>query len=89
MKLVKKLPRLLLLATVCASVSACGQPERPRTVSDFCVVGKRISAEPDPNELAGVEPSTEDEASGNQFDTKQTFNEVMAHNEVWDRLCLG
>jgi hypothetical protein len=51
------------------------------------VVGKRISAEPDPNELAGVEPAAEDEASGNQFDTPQTFNEVLAHNEVWDRLC--
>lgn len=87
MKLVKKLPALMLLVAASLSVSACGQPERPRTASDFCVVGKRISAEPDPNELAGVEPTAEDEASGNQFDTVQTFNEVLAHNEVWDRLC--
>lgn len=87
MKLVKKLTVLMMLGGACASVSACGQPERPRTASDFCVVGKRISAEPDPNELAGVEPAAEDEASGNQFDTPQTFNEVLAHNEVWDRLC--
>jgi hypothetical protein len=51
------------------------------------VVAKRISAEPDPEELAGAEPAAEDEASGNQFDTLQTFNEVLAHNEVIDRLC--
>ena len=51
------------------------------------MVAKRISADPDPNELAGVEPAAENAVSGNQFDTLLTFNEVLAHNEGYDRLC--
>jgi hypothetical protein len=88
MKRVTKWCGMMTLVAVCGFVSACGQPEPPRTVSNFCVVAKRISAEPDPNELAGAEPAAENEVPGNQFDTLLTFNEVLAHNEVYDRLCL-
>ena len=69
---------LLALATL-SIVSACGQPERPRTVSDFCLLAKRLSAEPAP--AAGVNDP------GNLYDTDQTFAEVVAHNEVVDRMC--
>jgi hypothetical protein len=48
-------------------------------VSD-CVSFKRISAEPHP-----IAPDADD--PGNLFDTEQTFLEVLAHNEVYDRLC--
>lgn len=64
-----------------ATLSACGQPERPRTVSDFCLNAKRISAEPAP------EPEADD--PGNRYDTDQTFGEVLEHNAVVDRLCMN
>ena len=35
------------LATL-SMLSACGQPEPPRSVSDFCLIDKRISFEPAP-----------------------------------------
>lgn len=79
MKPAKRYGRLGLLVTACATISACGQPERPRTVSDFCLVAKRLSAEPAPA------PNVDD--PGNHWDTDLTFAEVLAHNEVFDRLC--
>jgi hypothetical protein len=48
-------------------------------VSDFCLVAKRLSAEPAPA------PNVDD--PGNHWDTDLTFAEVLAHNEVFDRLC--
>ena len=71
--------KFALAAVTLFTVSACGQPERPRTVSDFCLAGKRLTAEPAPS--AGVDDP------GNVFDTDQTFAEVIAHNAVFDRLC--
>jgi len=71
--------KLGLLVTVCALSSACGQPERPRTVSDFCLNDKRISAEPAPERGA--------DDRGNKWDTDETLHEILAHNEVRDRLC--
>lgn len=65
--------------TALAMLSACGQPERPRTVSDSCLAFKRLSAEPAPT------PGRDD--PGNRFDTDQTFEEVLEHNAVFDRLC--
>ena len=61
--------------------SACGQPEHPRTVSDFCLAGKRISAEPAPT--AGADDP------GNRYDTDETFGQVLEHNAAYDRLCPG
>lgn len=61
--------------------SACGQPERPRTVSDFCLAGKRISAEPAPAAWA--------DDPGNRYDTDETFGQVLEHNAAYDRLCPG
>jgi hypothetical protein len=66
-------------AAMLSTLSACGQPEPPRTVSDFCLAGKRLSAEPAP--AAGMDDP------GNVFDTDQTFAEVVEHNAVWDKLC--
>lgn len=84
---VKKSSGLVLLATACVMTNACGQPERPRTVSDFCLNAKRISAEPDPARVDQGEPSAEDDAPGNQYDTEQTYSEVASHNAAYDRLC--
>jgi hypothetical protein len=63
----------------CVTISACGVQEHPRTVSDFCLNDRRLSYEPAP--AAGVDDP------GNQYDTDQTGDEVLAHNEVYDRLC--
>lgn len=68
-----------LLAIGCATISACGQPERPRTASDFCLVDQRLTIEPAP--AAGVDDP------GNRFDTDETVKQVLEHNEVHDRLC--
>jgi len=53
-------------------LSACGQPERPRTVSDFCLIAKRLTAEPAPS--SGLDDP------GNRFDTDETFMQVLEHN---------
>lgn len=76
----KRVMTFVLTGMIAATVSACGQPEPPRTVSDYCLNAKRISAEPHPEGPTADDP-------GNQFDTEQTFNEIMEHNEVRDRLC--
>lgn len=68
-----------ILAIALAMTSACGQRERPRTASDFCLAAQRISAEPAP--AAGADDP------GNRFDTDETFNQVLEHNAVVDRLC--
>lgn len=72
---------MLAAGAMLFTLSACGQPEPPRTASDFCLTAKRISAEPAP--VAGMDDP------GNRFDTEQTFGEVVSHNEVFDRLCLS
>jgi hypothetical protein len=59
--------------------SACGQHEPPRTVSDLCLAAKRISAEPAPTKGA--------DDPGNRFDSDETFDQVLEHNEIYDRLC--
>lgn len=77
---VKQLSAMVLAVIVCGTTSACGQPERPRTVSDsFCLTDKRLSAEPAPG------PDAMDH--GNKWDTDATLAEILAHNEVFDRLC--
>lgn len=69
------------LAALLFTTSACGQPEPPKTVSDFCLASKRISADPAP--AAGQDDP------GNRFDTDETFGQVLEHNAVHDRLCAG
>lgn len=66
-------------AMLLCTLSACGQPERPRTASDFCLNAKRLSAEPAPG--SGMDDP------GNRYDTDMTLAEVLAHNAVVDRLC--
>ncbi len=75
----KKLGRLALLVMLCATICACGQPGRPRTVSDFCLLDRRISAEPAP--VAGADDK------GNQWDTEETFAAVLEHNAALERVC--
>ncbi len=75
MKYVKLLP----LVIVPFMMSACGQPERPRVVSDFCLLDKTISADPSPRSGA--------DDPGNTFDTDQTVAEVIAHNAVHRSTC--
>lgn len=76
----KRVTTFALIGIALAMTSACGQPEPLRTASDFCLASKRLSAEPHP-----VGPTADD--PGNRYDTEQTFNEVIEHNEVYDRLC--
>lgn len=79
MKSGKRCASLALLAIGCATVSACGQQERPRTASDFCLVDQRLTVEAAPG-IGADDP-------GNQYDTDETVEQVLAHNEVHDRLC--
>lgn len=67
------------IAALLAMGSACGQPARPKTVSDFCLSTQRISAEPAPA-IGADDP-------GNRFDTDDTLFQVLEHNAVVDRLC--
>ena len=72
--------KLTMAGIALSMISACGQPEPLQTVSDTtCLAMKRISAEPAPA------PGVDD--PGNQFDTDQTFGEILAHNAAFDRLC--
>lgn len=84
-----RLSSLALTVTACVMSSACAQPEPQRTVSDSCLTFKRISAEPDPARINTGETSAEDDLPGNQFDTEQTYGEIVSHNEVYDRLCAA
>lgn len=78
MKLVRTSSRLALLAISCATISACGQPETLRSVSDFCLNDRRLTT--------SVPGEAEDDP-GNQWDTFDTVLQIFAHNEVHDRLC--
>jgi len=71
--------KFVMIAVLLALISACGQPERPKTVSDFCLAAARISAEPAPR-IDADDP-------GNRFDTDDTLFQVLEHNAVIDRLC--
>lgn len=44
-------------------------------------MSKRLTAEPAP--AAGQDDP------GNKFDTDETLQEVIGHNQVYDRLCLN
>lgn len=68
------IPSLALVMT-----SACGQPERPKTVSDFCLNDRAITVAP--AAAAGQDDP------GNRFDSDETVNQVLEHNAVFDRLC--
>lgn len=70
-----------ILLAVLAMTSACGQPERPRTASDFCLVAKRLTAEPAPT-VGADDP-------GNRFDTDETLDQILSHNAAFGALCEG
>lgn len=69
----------ILAVAMSFTLTACGQPERPRTVSDFCLNDRALTAEPAPS------PGVDD--PGNRFDTDETFKQVLTHNAVHERLC--
>lgn len=60
-------------------MSACGQPERPKTVSDFCLNDRPVTIAPAPA------PAADD--PGNRFDSEETVDQVLEHNAVHHRLC--
>lgn len=68
-----------LLAVALATTSACGQPERPRTVSDFCLIDRKVTVEPAP--AAGTDDP------GNQWDTDETVHAILEHNSIHERIC--
>ena len=80
-----RLSRMISSATMAAltlsMLSACGQPVRPNSASDFCLNDRRISVSV--AGAAGVDDP------GNTFDTDATVREVLAHNEVHDRVCAN
>jgi hypothetical protein len=71
--------KFAMIGVLLVMISACGQPVRPRTVSDFCQASQRITAEPAPA-IGADDPS-------NRFDTDDTLFQVLEHNAVVDRLC--
>ena len=75
----KHAKRYAILLAALAMTSACGQPERPRTVSDYCLVDRKLTIEPAP--AAGADDP------GNGWDSDQTVNDVLEHNAVHQRLC--
>lgn len=79
--MLEKRSRLMFgLAVVSACMlSACGQPEHPRTVSDFCLVDKELSV--------SVAPAPDVNDVGNKYDSDQTVNEIFEHNLVHGTLC--
>ena len=74
-----KCVKLSALMIALSTMSACGQPERPRTVSDFCLIDKTISMEPAPQSGAND--------VGNKWDSEQTVQEVLTHNAVHRSTC--
>lgn len=62
-------------------MSACSQPEHPKTVSDFCLIDEVIS----------IDPAPEADANdvGNKWDTDVTVNQVLKHNASYRRVCPG
>lgn len=72
---------IALALTISAGLTACGDPERPRTVSDGCLVFKPLSYA---NAPLGQERSDD---IGNRYDTPDTIAEIDEHDAVFERLC--
>ncbi len=77
----KSAPKFMILAALLAMTSACVQPARLRTVSDFCLNDRAISIE--------VAPGPNAEDPGNHYDSDQTVDQVLEHNAVRERLCAA
>lgn len=75
----KRFVRPAMLGIALATLSACGQPETVRSVSDFCLLSKRVTV--------SVAPAPSVNDPGNTFDTDETVNQVLEANNVFDRLC--
>lgn len=69
-----------MIVLALAMTSACGQPETPRTVSDFCLNDREVKF--------SVAPGAGDDA-GNQYDTDETVKDLIEHNAVLRRLCAN
>ena len=72
--------KLLLAVGIISTLSACGQPEPLRTVSDFCLISERITVE--------VSPDKNQVDVGNLWDSDLTVGQVLTHNAKIDRVCL-
>jgi hypothetical protein len=67
---------------LCVTLSACGQAERPKTVSDAsvtCAAFRVIS-------FAQL-PKSQIDDPGNKADSNETVSEVLAHNARFLALC--
>jgi hypothetical protein len=69
----------VMSAAVLLTMSACGQPETLRTVSDFCLNDREVRY--------SVAPAPGVDDAGNQFDTDETVRGLIEHNAVLRRLC--
>lgn len=75
-----RLARLLAIPVlVSLTMSACGQPEPLRTVSDTCLTMKLVRFNPAP--AAGVDDP------GNTFDTDETVADLIEQNAAWRTIC--
>lgn len=76
---IKSSKKLLLAAVLSFTVSACGVPAPPRTVSDICLIDQRLSVAPAATN--GVDDP------GNKLDTDETVVGVLKHNAKLDEVC--
>lgn len=78
LRMTRALPSTILALALCM-LSACGQPEPPRTASDTCLTMKVVRFNPAP--AAGVDDP------GNLFDTDETVKDLAEQNAALRRLC--
>ena len=74
-----KFVKLSGLAAGLFMTSACAHHEPPRTVSDFCLIDKKVTVNVAP-QAAAPDPQ-------NIYDSDETVLQVLTHNNVHAALC--
>lgn len=77
--------RLLTLALVLGTLTACATTGTPPPASDFCLLYKPVKTATDPLNEDGS--TAEDNEAGNQYDTDATLDELAIPNEIYERIC--
>ena len=75
------MPKLLPAVALSFMLSACGQPETLKTVSDFCLIDQRIAF--------SVADMPEMNDPKNMLDTDETVKAIIKHNQTHDMVCAG
>lgn len=76
-------PKGLLIAVMMLATAGCASrtPEPPKTVSDYCLIAKRMS-------YAELRRDQVDDP-GNKADTPETVKQVKDHNSEYACVCGG